>query len=231
MEATVNNTLVIIPSYNEARAIGEVVSSIVGMGMSVLVVDDGSTDNTEKIALDAGAMVIRQKENQGKGFSVREGFRYAMEKITCEWMIMMDGDGQHHPEDIPLLLAATSEGETDVVNGNRMASTQDMPKIRYFTNKFMSWVLSKICGQNIPDSQCGFRLIKVDSLRKLELTSDKYDIESEMLIEASEKKMVIRSAPIQTIYGEEVSAINPITDTVRFISLVFKAHIRNMKKK
>ncbi|MBD3380545.1 MAG: glycosyltransferase [Candidatus Omnitrophica bacterium] len=222
MEARVNNTLVVIPSYNEARAIGQIVADIVDMGMSVLVIDDGSTDNTEKAALDAGAMVIRHKVNLGKGYSVREGFKYAMEKLSFEWMIMMDGDGQHHTEDIPIFLNATHSSDCTIVNGNRMLSTGEMPVVRFFTNRFMSGMISLICGQRIPDTQCGFRLIKVEALRKLDLVSDNYDIESEMLMQASRKGMKVKSVPIRTIYGEEISEIHPVKDTLRFFRLIWR---------
>ena len=107
-----------------------------------------------------------------------------------------------------------------------MADTKDMPRLRYLTNKVMSWVLSKMCGQEIPDTQCGFRLVHVDALRKLELVSDKYDIESEMLVEASERGLKVKSVPIRTIYGEETSEIKPIKDTIRFINLLFRFHLK-----
>ncbi|MFC1480094.1 glycosyltransferase family 2 protein [Candidatus Omnitrophota bacterium] len=226
MGARIDNTIAVIPSYNEAGTIGEIVQNIVRMGMSVLVIDDGSTDNTERIALDSGAMVIRHRHNLGKGFSVREGIRHVLEKTNFEWMIMMDGDGQHHTEDIPALMSAAQLEEADIVTGNRMLETKRMPVSRYWTNRFTSWVLSGMCKQSIPDTQCGYRLIRVSALKKLKLTSEKYDIESEILIQAAENNMRIKSVPIQTIYGEETSKIRPIRDTIRFFALVFRYHLK-----
>jgi glycosyltransferase involved in cell wall biosynthesis len=214
-----------MPSYNESRAIGAVIKSIVRMGMTVLVIDDGSIDNTERVALDNGAIVLRHKQNLGKGYSLREGIRHVIEKMNFEWMIMMDADGQHHPEDIPALMSATRGGDVDMVIGNRMLQTKTMPSARYWTNRFMSWMISGICKQRIPDTQCGFRLLKVGSLEKLKLTSEKYDIESEMLIQAAQKGLKIASAPIQTIYGDEISKIHPVHDTIRFIKLIFTHHL------
>ena len=124
MESRPDNTLTIIPSYNEARTIGAIVRDIVRMDMNVLVIDDGSGDNTERIALDNGAMVIRHRHNLGKGFSVREGVKHVLEKTNYEWIIMMDGDGQHHTEDIPALMEATRDGKADMVIGNRMLNTK-----------------------------------------------------------------------------------------------------------
>ena len=225
MESRTENIIVVIPSYNEARTIGVIVRNIVAMDMSVLVIDDGSIDATERVALDNGAMVLRHKRNLGKGFSIRQGIKYVLEKTTFEWIIMMDGDGQHHTEDIPILIAATQSKDVDIVTGNRMQQTREMPSLRYWTNKFMSSVISGICRQNIPDTQCGYRLIKVSALKKIKLLSEKYDIESEILIEGARNGFKIKSVPIQTIYGEETSAIKPVRDTIRFFSLVLKHYL------
>ncbi|MBD3426002.1 MAG: glycosyltransferase [Candidatus Omnitrophica bacterium] len=236
MVATTDNTIVVIPSFNEARTIGSIVRHIVGMGLTVLVIDDGSVDNTERAALDNGAIVIRHRRNLGKGFSVREGIRHVLKKTNFEWMIMMDGDGQHHPEDIPALMERTRSEEVEIVIGNRMLQTKTMPSARFWTNKFMSWVISGICKQQIPDTQCGFRLIKTKVLEMLKLTSQKYDIESEMLMQAAHHGMNIASVKIQTIYGEEISEIHPVRDTIRFFKLIFTHHmspngLRYSKKK
>jgi len=227
MESRKNNTIVIIPSYNEARTIGGIVLDIVEMGLSVLVIDDGSTDNTERAALDNGALVLRHRKNMGKGFSVREGVKYVISKTNFEWVIIMDGDGQHRTEDIPGLMEATlQEIKPEIVIGNRMLETKTMPSIRYITNKFMSWLISGICRQDIPDTQCGYRLINVNALKRLKLTSEKYDIESEMLIQGAEMKMKIASVPIQTIYGTEISKIKPIRDMAKFCTLIFRHHFK-----
>ena len=227
MESRKNNTIVIIPSYNEARTIGGIVLDIVEMGLSVLVIDDGSTDNTERAALDNGALVLRHRKNMGKGFSVREGVKYVISKTNFEWVIIMDGDGQHRTEDIPGLMEATlQEIKPEIVIGNRMLETKTMPSIRYITNKFMSWLISGICRQDIPDTQCGYRLINVNALKRLKLTSEKYDIESEMLIQGAEMKMKIASVPIQTIYGTEISKIKPIRDMAKFCKLIFRHHFK-----
>lgn len=214
----------VIPSYNEARTIGDIVRKIVEMGLSVLVVDDGSIDNTERAALDSGAMVMRHRQNLGKGVSLREGMHYVLEKTSFEWMIMMDGDGQHHTEDIPVLMGPTRDEEVDIVSGNRMHETKDMPSLRYWTNRFTSWIVSGICGQNIPDTQCGYRLVRTSVLKGLRLASKKYDIESEILIRGAENNLKIKSVPVQTIYGKETSRINPIRDTIKFFTLVLKCH-------
>ncbi len=225
MGSRIDNTAVIIPSYNESRTIGSTVKDIVKMGLSVIVIDDGSTDNTECIALDNGAIVMRNRQNFGKGFSIREGIKYILKKTNFEWTIIMDADGQHHVEDIHVLMEATNvtgEEEVDLVIGNRMGNTEAMPPVRYWTNRIMSWVISGMCHQDIPDTQCGYRLVKIGVLEKLKLTSKKYDIDSEMLIQAAANKLNIKSAFVRTIYGEEVSEIKPVRDTIRFLSLILR---------
>ena len=235
MESRVDNTIVVIPAYNEARMIGGIVRDIVTMGMSVLVVDDGSVDSTERAALDNGAMVIRNKHNLGKGLSIRVGIKYVLEKTNFKWMVTMDADGQHHTEDLPVLMKATHAENVGMVIGNRMLQTKTMPPVRYWTNKFTSWMVSGVCKQDIPDTQCGYRLIRVNILKDLELISEQYDIESEMLIEAAENQIKIKAVPIQTIYGKETSTIKPIRDSLRFFNLIFRYHfningIRRTKK-
>ncbi len=226
MGAVKDNTIVVIPSYNEARSIGSVVDSIADMGLNVLVIDDGSTDNTERIALDNGAMVKRHRYNIGKGYSVREGIKYVLSKTNFEWVIIMDADGQHHAEDVPVLMNATMAEDVDLVIGNRMFETKDMPPVRYMTNRFMSWIISRMCGQQIPDTQCGYRLVKTEALKRLKLVSRKYDIESEMLIEAANLGMKMKSVPVRTIYGEEKSAIKPLRDTMKFLALLYRYYFK-----
>ena len=231
MGPKIGNTIVVIPSYNEARTIGSIVRNIVEMGMSVLVVDDGSTDATERIALDSGAMVIRHKRNQGKGYSLIRGTDYVSQKTKFEWIVLMDGDGQHHTEDIMPLMEGARDGATDMVTGNRMQYTENMPLLRYLTNRFTSAVISGMCHQTIPDTQCGYRLVRAGALEQLELESSRYDIESEMLIKAARYGLKVKSVPVQTIYGDEKSAINPVRDTIRFFYLVIRYKIGSIFRK
>ncbi len=166
-----SNLIVIIPSYNEARTIGSIARDVIGMGFTVLVIDDGSIDNTKGEALENGALVIKNKENLGKGGSMRRAIDHVLGKMNFEWMVLMDGDGQHHPEDINSLIKAAEENpEAGVVVGNRMDNASNMPRDRYLTNKFMSWIISLMCGQKVPDTQCGYRLIKSDVFKKITLT-------------------------------------------------------------
>ena len=196
----------LIPSYNESKTIGLLVKSVKLIGLDAVVVDDGSIDRTAEIARDSGAVVLRREQNKGKGTSLKEGFCYALDK-DYDAAITMDADGQHSPDDIPKFIAAAERADADMIVGNRMSSAKNMPPIRWLTNKLMSFVISKICRQSIPDSQCGFRLFKKEALKTLDLTSANYEIESEALIEACRKNLKIKFIPIQTIYTRQISRV------------------------
>ena len=220
-----NNICVLIPSYNEARTIGNIVKEVKAQGLSVYVVDDGSSDGTAAIASGAGAVVIKHEKNMGKGTSLREGFKHIL-KDKFEAVIIMDGDNQHEAGSIPDFVRCMREEGADMVIGNRMLDTKAMPYLRFSTNRFMSYLLSRICGQRIPDTQCGYRLIKAEVLRAVPLTTDKYEIESELLIGASKAGFKIKSIPIKSIYGGEKSQIHPFVDTLRFLSFIIKTALK-----
>lgn len=211
---------VIIPAYNEAKTIGELTAKIRGKQLEVLIIDDGSADNTERIALDNAAIVLRNEINKGKGASLIRGFNYLIGR-DFDTIITMDGDGQHDPEEIPAFIRAAEDHNYDIVAGNRMHNREGMPLSRVITNKFMSWLISGIAGQVIPDTQCGFRLIKKEVIKETKLVTSRYEIESEILIRAARKGFKIGSIPIRSIYQGMKSQINPFTDTLRFIKLIF----------
>lgn len=215
------NTCVIIPTYNEAKSIGSIVKSIRSQNLEVLVVDDGSKDGTYKVAADNGAVVVRNFTNLGKGASLIKGFDYALER-DFDAVITMDGDGQHLPEEIPFFIRQAAYSTGHIFIGNRMQKTRKMPFLRVYTNKFMSWFISLIAKQDIPDTQCGFRLIKKEALKKLDLLSSRFEIESEILVKGSRLGFKIESIPVKSVYSEEKSSINPIVDTIRFFRFAMK---------
>ncbi|MBL7156855.1 MAG: glycosyltransferase family 2 protein [Candidatus Omnitrophica bacterium] len=217
---------VLIPSYNEEKTIGDIVRKIKEAGFEVIVIDDGSTDNTEKVATENGALAMRHIKNLGKGASLKEGFDFIMRMTSFDVIIVMDGDAQHDPRDIQKFISHAEKYGDDIVVGNRMASTKNMPIMRLATNKFMSFLLSTLCKQRIPDTQCGFRLIRRRVLKQVKLELDKYDLESEMLIKASQKKFKVASIPIRTIYRDELSRIRPVKDALRFVSLLVKSYFK-----
>ena len=133
-----------------------------------------------------------------------------------------DGDGKHGVEYIDAFLRKAEATNADMVIGNRMNETSSMPYMRIAVNKLMSGILSKISGCEIPDSQCGFRLIKRHVLEAIRLESSNYEVESEMIIETARRGFKIASVPIETIYRGSLSRINPVVDTLRFIAFLLK---------
>ena len=212
---------VLIPSYNESKTIGRMVKDLRRLGLVVYVVDDGSSDKTAQIAHQEGAIVVTHETNKGKGASLREGFGHILKK-NFDAVMVMDGDGQHDIKDVDSFVKVAEETNADMVIGNRMYDTTAMPYIRVCTNRFMSKLLSWMCKQYVPDSQCGFRLIKRQVLERVKLESSKYEIESELIIKAARAGFKIESVPIKTVYQGENSRINPILDTLRFIRLMLK---------
>ncbi len=191
------------------------------MGLDVFVVDDGSRDDSGQRARDAGAAVLVNFKNQGKGFSLQRGFDHIM-ALDYEALITMDSDGQHAVEDLAAFIRLFDDKKPDIICGNRMKDHRDMPFVRYLTNRIMSALISLVCRQKIYDTQCGYRLIRCDVLRNIQLSSSAFEIESEVLIKASKKHYRIASVPVKTIYGAEVSKINPFFDTARFIVYIVR---------
>jgi glycosyltransferase involved in cell wall biosynthesis len=212
---------VVIPTYNEAKAIANIVRKIRQQELEVAVIDDGSQDNTSRIANDNGAIVLRNENNEGKGASLIRGFHYALGR-DFDAVITMDGDGQHLPSEIPYFIRLAEYSNSGILIGNRMFKRKNMPSVRVFTNKFMSRLISFVAGQSIPDTQCGFRLIKKEVLEKINLKTSKYETESEIIIQASRLGFKIESVPIKTIYNGERSQINPVIDTLRFIKFIVR---------
>lgn len=216
------NVCLLIPAWNEEKAIGQVVSAACKVMDSVVVIDDGSQDATAQIAQDSGALVIKHEINKGKGAALQTGFQYALDH-GYDAAITMDSDGQHAVDDIPKFLEAFEESEPGIILGSRMHDIATMPRIRRFTNKLTSFVGSLIARQKLSDSQSGYRLINTDVLRAIELETTGYEMESEILIKASRAGFRISSVPIKTIYGDEVSKISPVSDTYKFLRLMFRS--------
>lgn len=212
----------ILPALNAARFLTEVIGEIRALQPEcrVLVVDDGSTDGTAETARDAGAEVITHQVNQGKGEALKTGYRWA-EDQKLDWVFTMDSDGQHLPGEMQGFRETADRGEFDVVVGTRMARTENMPWIRKKTNQFTSWVISRLAGQDIPDSQNGYRLYRTTCFDGLTLRTSRYDSESEILVRMARRGYRIGSVPVTTVYGDETSSINPFVDTGRFFRLVF----------
>lgn len=213
------NVAALIPAYFEEAQIQPVARRTLAQLDHVLVLDDGSTDRTAEEARKAGAEVIRHERNKGKGAAIKTGLR-ELDARGFLYVLVLDGDGQHLPEEIPAFLEAANRTGSQLVVGTRMSDTGKMPWVRRMTNRFMSAQISRLCGQPVPDSQCGFRMMHRDVIPHLYCESDNYDYETEMLLIASREGFRIASVPVSTIYGEEKSKIHPLRDTIRFFKLL-----------
>jgi glycosyltransferase involved in cell wall biosynthesis len=211
---------VIIPAYCEEKHIGEVVLRTRAQLEHVLVVDDGSPDRTALRAREAGAEVIVHPSNRGKGETIKTGLRHWFDRLV-DCIIILDGDGQHRPEEIDRFIAAAAPPrESKFLLGNRMNDASRMPFLRRIVNRYMSKKISRVCGQHIPDTQCGFCMLHRELIPEMLGGAERFDYETEMLIFASRQGYRIDSVPISTVYSDEVSSIHPIRDTVRFLKLM-----------
>lgn len=219
------NIFVVIPTYNEVNTIGYIVRNLTERGFRVVIVDDGSQDQTVIDANKYGAELIVHSMNVGKGRCIREGLEYALEN-ECDIVVTMDGDGQHDLQEIDKFIDEYKRSGADIILGSRMNNPKKMPFIRRYTNIFMSFIISLILGKEIDDSQCGYRLLSRNGIEKMSLRTTKYEIESEMLLEAKRHNLQIASIDIDSIYRGESSQINPFFDTLRFIRFIIYESLR-----
>jgi len=221
--------IAIIPAKDEEQNIGEVVLKTKKYVDFVLVIDDASTDKTKEISESFGAYVIRNKENLGKADSLKIGFKYAIDH-NYETIALLDGDGQHDPDELPNLLNKLNEGY-DLVVGARKFSLDVMPFLRVFANSFSSFLLSIICGTKILDSQSGYRVLKTEVVKSITFETKRYELDTEMLIKAARCGFKIAFVPIKTIYTEKAkSKINQIIDPLKFLIVALKYAFYRCKK-
>jgi len=205
----------VISCFNEEERIGPLLRRLRSQLPSVIVVDDGSADDTAQVAQRHSADVVRLPENGGKGVALRSGWRRAQER-GFTWVLMLDGDGQHAPDDAPGFFDCADRTGARLVIGNRMNRANAMPWIRRLVNVWMSSRISAITGVTLPDSQCGFRLAHLETLLSLPLATDHFEIESEMLTAFLAARLRVEFVPVQTIYHAGPSRIRPIRDTWRW---------------
>jgi glycosyltransferase involved in cell wall biosynthesis len=213
--------VVIVPAYMTGPGLLTVLEGAAGaVGKeNVLVVDDGSPDAYPMEAARLGYNVVRHDRNMGKGEALKTGFAWALSH-GYSGVVTLDGDGQHDPGLIPSFLERAGAAAADIVIGSRMRDVRTMPIVRIYVNRFTSWVVSRLAGQRIEDSQSGYRYISSRVLEAVRLEGSRYDLESEILVKAARKGLVIESIPIPTVYGEEKSSIKPLKDAICFWRLV-----------
>lgn len=209
-------TCVLIPAFNEAPNIAKVIAGAKRHIDKIVVIDDGSGDGTAEVARAAGAICLASQTNCGKGSALRTGISFARAQDFTH-VITLDGDGQHLPEDIPVMLGVGRETGADLVIGARSFDRALMPRARYYSNTVGSRLASALVGREIKDSQCGLRLFRLDKLCAIKLRSHRYEFEMEVLIKMARSGCTIAHAPIRMVYGNghALSKMKPIRDTVR----------------
>jgi glycosyltransferase involved in cell wall biosynthesis len=218
-----DRVIALIPAYNEAARVGEVVANARSHVREVIVIDDGSQDGTAAVAEAAGAIVLRHEQNRGKGAAIATGLNF-FAGSDAEFAVWLDADGQHDPAEIPKFIEEARRTGASIVVGTRMTETGRMPLVRWLTNRLTSWITSKLARQPIPDSQCGYRLLRRSVLPSLNLSSGRFETETEMLIQAGRAGHQIVNVAVRTIYNSShrASHIHPLRDTLRFFRLVGK---------
>jgi glycosyltransferase involved in cell wall biosynthesis len=213
------NIFALIPAYNEAERVTGVIAAARPQ-LPVLVVDDGSADDTAALAESAGATVVRQTPNQGKGVALKTGFRWVLDH-GYEAVITLDADGQHDPAEIPKFLNLYAQRQPDLIIGERQFTKMPFP--RNLSNTFGRWLFSKALGQPVRDNQSGYRLI---SRRLMEATLDSreagFEFEVEMIVTCVRRGYTLAGVPIRTIYAGQGSHIKPIPQTIHFFRVVWQ---------
>jgi len=196
-------TLIIIPAYNEGTRITKVLTKLKKQGYEdVVVIDDGSKDNTSKVSKKAGVKVLRHVVNLGAGAATKTGLAYARIN-NYDYAVLIDADGQHAPEEVSKLLKQAPK--YDVVIGSRLIGTEtkNMPLIRRFLNKGGSIVTKILFGLYVRDSQSGFKVLNKKAINKIKLTFNGFEFCSEIIGEIKRNKLSFKEIPIKVIYTEE----------------------------
>ena len=217
-------TIVVIPAYNESATIKDVAGRVLEHDLSLIIIDDASTDNTIDCLAGLNITILKNKINQGKGASLWRGMQQAIE-TGADNIITLDGDGQHRPEDIPLLLAATNEYPGKIIIGARKLEAENAPKSRRRANHIADFWISWASGYPVEDSQSGFRLYPAELIKSLniKISAEKgFVFESEILIKAAAKGVRSFSVAIPTIYhnGARASHFRPVRDITNITLMV-----------
>jgi glycosyltransferase involved in cell wall biosynthesis len=205
---------ILIPAYNAQGTIGSVLQKIRSLEIETIVVDDGSLDETKRIASASGVHLLEHSFNRGKGAALRTGFQYILEQ-NYDIVITLDADGQHDPSEIPSLLKIFRSVNPDILIVSRASEFGKMTFLRRFWNRLGAKAVSRLCHSDIPDSQSGFRLIRADLLKEIDLSTNRFETELELLIKACKKGFSVLSVPmsIQKVNGSGSSHFRPVVDT------------------
>ena len=205
-------TVACIPAFNEEGVIGDMIKDTLSFVDSVVVCDDGSSDNTSLEAKEFGALVIKHNENKGKGAALRTLFDH-VKHSNAEIVVTIDGDGQFLPNEIKKLIKPIQDNLADVVVGYRFDDSDEMPSYRKFGNKILDHATNIVTNLPIRDTQSGFRAYSKKAIEQIEFSNDGFTADSEILINAAEHGLRISEEKITVIYdtGHKTSTKNPVS--------------------
>ncbi len=229
----------IIPLYNHEEKVADVVLGVLKLGWPVFVVDDGSTDSSyERIKAIGGIVILRHRENEGKGAAIRTGFAAAAQ--VADWAVTIDADGQHHPEDVTHLIRAIPENQRPIIIGRREDMlTPDIPWTSRFGRQFSNFWVWLSGGPRMTDSQSGMRLYPLPEAMNMKVKARRFQFEVEILVKAAWKGIPVIEAPIRVTYqpgSGRISHFRPFVDFLRnsatfsrliFMRIVIPPFIRN----
>jgi glycosyltransferase involved in cell wall biosynthesis len=215
-----------IPAYNEAECIGEVIQKALRHVDEVIVADDGSVDDTARIAETAGATVVRSNLNQGAGNATRLCFQVARDK-NADALITIDADGQHNAEEIPSVVAPLFNKGADLVIGSRFIEyVGDIPRYRRFGIGIITLLLNFAAKVKISDSQSCFRAYSKRAIKNLDITENGFGFSIETLVQARRKGLVIKEVPISCVYNAHSHSLNPLVHGLRVALSVIRLRLK-----
>jgi glycosyltransferase involved in cell wall biosynthesis len=220
---------VVVPAFQAARSVGDIVTRCLQQTPHVVVVDDGSTDGTSEIAVSAGARVIRLGRNFGKGKALRTAF-YELFPRGFPAIVTVDADGQHLPEEIPKLIRTLAESSADLVLGTREQLWNEMSAVRRTSNRISSWAIAKVAGMKLIDTQTGFRLYTERLIVRTGFPESRFEAESAVLVRASRLGFRIATVPVRLgfVDGRCTSHFRPLLDSLRIAGAVTKARLGSL---
>jgi glycosyltransferase involved in cell wall biosynthesis len=231
------NVVVVVPAYDEAPRIGRMLARVPAAVDRVVVVDDASRDATASVARassDPRVEVVVHASNRGVGAAIATGYRRALARTSGarDAFVVMAGDDQMHPDDLPALVAPVASGEAGYVKGDRFArddAPRVMPPVRYWGGRALSWATSRAVGQRISDSQCGYTAISRAACARLDLDDlwPRYGYPNDLLGQLAVRRVAIAHAPVRAIYADEVSRLAP-HHVPTIAALVARAWVRRV---
>jgi len=205
---------ILIPAFNAQETLGSVLRKMEPLNLDTLVINDGSSDETKRVVLENGVGLLEHPFNLGKGAALRTGFQYILQR-DYQVVVTLDADGQHDPSEIPSLLKIFQKVQPDILIASRAAEFGKMTFLRRFWNRLGVKAVARLCHSDITDSQSGFRLIRTDVLKEIDLFTSRFETELELLIKACKKGFSVLSVPInaQKVDGTASSHFRPVLDT------------------